>query len=147
MEKAWKSRSRGRTWSCAPARSRTLSVLNLRPSERYASAAFSSIPISLCRNASRLPSLKRAQPAQKHSCVSQYLSMSQRVAVVCSLGQRLTSVIQEGHTWNASPSSALHIWIMLMSEMRGSGLLGATHCGAVANPPVVVCVPLKRKVA
>jgi hypothetical protein len=46
-----------RTRSCAPARSRTLSVLNLRPSERYASAAFSSIPISLRRNDSRLPSL------------------------------------------------------------------------------------------
>lgn len=27
-------RGEARTWSCAPARSRTLSVLNLRPSER-----------------------------------------------------------------------------------------------------------------
>lgn len=40
-----------------PARSRTSSVLNLLPSERYVSTALSSIPISLHRNVSRLPSL------------------------------------------------------------------------------------------
>jgi hypothetical protein len=32
-----------------------------------------------------------------------------------------------------------------MGEMRGGGLLEATRCGAVASPPAVVCVPLKRK--
>lgn len=96
----WKSRSRGRTWSCAPARSRTLSVLNLRPSERYASAALSSIPISLRRNASRLPSLENAHISQHERSVTcrGHLSMSQRVAFVCSLGQQMLSVIQEGHT-------------------------------------------------
>ena len=62
--KGFVKRHSERTWSCAPARSRTLSVLNLRPSERYASAALSSIPISLRRKDSRLPSLmeKGAQP-------------------------------------------------------------------------------------
>src|SRR6266404_7606618 len=76
------------TWSCAPARSRTLSVLNLRPSERYASTAPSSIPISLRRNASRLPNLEYAQLRKASVWLLRYLSMSQREAFVCPFGQQ-----------------------------------------------------------
>ncbi len=85
--KVWR-RQRTPTWSCAPARSRTLSVLNLRPSERYASAALSSIPISLHRNDSRLPSLHARRSARHeragYAYAAGYLSMSQRDAFVCS---------------------------------------------------------------
>lgn len=156
-----------RTWSCAPARSRTLSVLNLRPSERYASAALSSIPISLRRNDSRLPSLmkKGVCSAQLSPALGTKVG-GLRVCPTSLTFQCPKELHSSALTWvSGCPRHRLskkgipgilhrlqlyifESWLfVLMREMRNGGWLRAARSEprAVTSMPPLVCVPLKRK--